>query len=1001
MSWRAIIIILGLTIITGRAYAWDSMCYVHPPGIGFPDADFAGTPCTPGPGTMRSADPDRPRSRWVGSLDEHRQIWEKARAMGGLPNDLSEVIRYRVYTSKNTITVDGDSVYSLVPVDFKTTRRVQTREITIGELAQIPDFAYGLWDWAVGAESCPLPGVSVNHEDCHDFTKYMGWLNSNHFNGQTGLFYIRAHGLAMARAAECLAMKTALAGQELRFGAYLRDCELEAQVIESMGQHHLHETLSAGHMWYRWGSPDFDDFPTKERIGRAGIVALTSGVMHGARGVLESKLPGWVDIPDAMCFPTEGVEIGWPGSPDRFPVVGDEFLQEVTSGSAYDVQYKRLYSCAVNSMREVYEASGQIHGALGPPDPDIEVRDPTAEECLGGLATNKAIKLGMSINAKIAGVPVSIPLNGLTAPGIVFAVEKTSGATVSKSLSNAYRHDLAGIAALAGLSAKIWPDDLDLAGGGLGPLVGVDPGDAYATKAPMAPYVDPELPWPATTDVVTPDAAARATSLARVFHRAHATDWCQQIDATYLGEVRDNVTDAGMDTEGQAAACEACAELAIRHLRVGTGPDEYDTSLEPLCHYLHPSPPPEMYIYQPNLSGASSASLARVWCGCAEDALVLTYAGIARVRFGPESAEHLPIAGVDEGFLALGSRPRDIATSAYRGALGVVTNFMDGTVSIVSLERGLEHEIDIDGDPSTTTEGAPAGITRISFGSSSGPRGVAVTPDGRYALVAVSGSETVAVIDLEDYDLCSLFPVGSDPDRDEVPDDVAITRDGTKAYVSLVGTSRQPGDSVAVLDMAGVLDCTTLGDEVTGYVTGLGGRPRPGALELHGASAYLAIAGRGNDHVIIVDTTTDTIVDLMPDDPTHHFFAAASIPSALVWDSAGTRVFYGHEGGVSDTRLDGYGTVRIGQIWDGWDTYDVGVRDSVRALLLSDDENWVYVGDAAGNLTVLSLDLWDGEPDHIRPPYEHTGGCLERESYAVPCSPTLELGSPIRAITRF
>ena len=50
-------------------------------------------------------------------------------------------------------------------------------------------------------------------------------------------------------------------------------------------------------------------------------------------------------------------------------------------------------------------------------------------------------------------------------------------------------------------------------------------------------------------------------------------------------------------------------EFAVRHLRVGT-PASYESSAEPLCHYLSGGP----YLYQPG--PGTPEALARTWCGC-------------------------------------------------------------------------------------------------------------------------------------------------------------------------------------------------------------------------------------------------------------------------------------------------------------------------------------------------------------------------------------------------
>src|SRR5262249_47108959 len=44
------------------------------------------------------------------------------------------------------------------------------------------------------------------------------------------------------------------------------------------------DAWASGHMWERWGSPDRADFPS---MTEALMVAITSGLIHGARAVLE------------------------------------------------------------------------------------------------------------------------------------------------------------------------------------------------------------------------------------------------------------------------------------------------------------------------------------------------------------------------------------------------------------------------------------------------------------------------------------------------------------------------------------------------------------------------------------------------------------------------------------------------------------------------------------------------------------------------------------------
>jgi hypothetical protein len=165
------------------------------------------------------------------------------------------------------------------------------------------------------------------------------------------------------------------------------------------------------------------------------------------------------------------------------------------------------------------------------------------------------------------------------------------------------------VVSLTRLMAKEHPEGTELADGRFGEFLGARPNGAYASGDALASYVDPSLPWPATPDAA-PQAGERAMALARVFHRGHAADWCRTTAVDGLAALRARASDVTLDAETRAAACEVCSELAVRHLRVGTSAASYDTSSEPVCHYLSGGP----YLYQPG--PGTPEGLARGWCGC-------------------------------------------------------------------------------------------------------------------------------------------------------------------------------------------------------------------------------------------------------------------------------------------------------------------------------------------------------------------------------------------------
>ena len=604
------VLVSALLLLSLPAAAWESVCYEQADTTKQPGEypQTGGSFCAPAGG------PNTARHRWVGRLDEHRRLWELTREKAGLPAGVSSTAQLRVFTSATPLNVDGQQLTSLLPVPFTETARVQVRSFTPGELAQLPDFSYALWDWATGHETCPLSGVGADATLCHDFASHMGPVNSNHFLPQAAGFYAHYHALALARAAQCKAMRDAVGGAE-RFSAYLRACELQALTLEAVGHHYLQDSWSMGHMWQRWGSPELSDFPSggQDPRDRAVLIALASGLLHGARGVLQ-RLPQWTsyDVNDALCAPHSSVEFVTPGG-ERYPAIGDDYLEllpPVGTGTTYSQQSERLFSCAVSGMRQVYAAAGENHGALGAPSAGLRTVDPTGPECFGQRATNRSMLTAAAVQFRLAGQQVSLGLDSRVVGQMVPTVAKQTGEVpVPAKLKNEFRLSMQRIVSLTRLIAKERPEGTELADGRFGDFLGAKPNREYTLSGVRASYVDPQLPWPRPAGA-QPAEQERATALARVFHRGHAAEWCQAFRTDGLEALRNRASDGALDATTRQAACEACSEFAVRHLRVGTGPASYDTSAEPLCHYLSTGP----YLYQPG-PGAPEA-LARAWCGC-------------------------------------------------------------------------------------------------------------------------------------------------------------------------------------------------------------------------------------------------------------------------------------------------------------------------------------------------------------------------------------------------
>jgi len=587
---------LALCVVSLPALAWESTCSKFGDKTLSPEALAAarGEPCTP------SSGPSTARERWVGTNDEHRQLFELTRAKAGLPPEVSATQNQLVFTADATVDINGTASPTLVPAPFEATQRLATRSWSVAEFAQLPDFSYALWDWASGHEVCPLAGASSLAE-CHDFAAHMGPVNSNHFVPQSRTSYAHYHRLALDRAAACRTMAMQVATQP-RFGPYVRACELEALALEAVGQHFLQDSWSMGHMWARWGSATLDDFPgdtVEEKRDRAVLTALVSGLFHGARSVLQT-LPAWTsyDVNDAMCAPWDDVRFMTPGG-DFSRGIGDNYLSLLSSAAPYTLQSSTFFQCAVSGVLEVYAASGEQHGAAQP-EPGFVSIDPTSEPCFGQRATNQAIAAGAAVNLKIVGLQSTIPIDARFVSFLLPKVARAQGkVAVSPRLRNEFRFQLQRTVTVARVRAKDAPDGTDLANGGWGPFLGVKQNGEY-DRAPD--YLDPAWPWPARDE--------HAQYLQRTFHQAHAAELCSSVTQATLDTLRARAHDGSLPATEQAAACTACTELAVRHVRIGTA-GSYDTSKEPLCSYLSTS---TFFLYAQTTGVTDAQGTATRWC---------------------------------------------------------------------------------------------------------------------------------------------------------------------------------------------------------------------------------------------------------------------------------------------------------------------------------------------------------------------------------------------------
>lgn len=180
-------------------------------------------------------------------------------------------------------------------------------------------------------------------------------------------------------------------------------------------------------------------------------------------------------------------------------------------------------------------------------------------------------------------------------------------------------------------------------------------------------------------------------------------------------------------------------------------------------------------------------------------------------------------------FLAIPSAPaRDPGTVAY-------VSTQDG-VSVIDLER-LEP------------------VKEINVGGK-GPRGMAITPDGKLLLTANQESSDVSVIDTTTFKVVRRIAIGKNPEF------MRIERDGGAVYVTYEpaapgGPPKKGGREEESATPAQVAVIDLQKGAVTSFL--MGGMETEG-IEFSPEGKYIAVANEGNDTVAVYDKLTGELV---------------------------------------------------------------------------------------------------------------------------------------------
>jgi len=248
------------------------------------------------------------------------------------------------------------------------------------------------------------------------------------------------------------------------------------------------------------------------------------------------------------------------------------------------------------------------------------------------------------------------------------------------------------------------------------------------------------------------------------------------------------------------------------------------------------------------------------------------------------------------------------AASAAGGApFCLVSNQNSNTVSL----------LDAAPTPPAVTNTIPVGAV---------PEGVAVTPDGRTAVVADAGDGTVTFLDTATGAAVGApVSVGSNPSR------VAVTPDGRLAYVTNIVSN-----TVSVID---------LGTRTVRATVPVGTSPSGVAVSPDGAFAY--VANFNDATVSAIDTATQTVTRVLP----------AGFGPTAVAVSSDSRTLYVADlifpRGLSVVDVAG-GTV-TSTLGTGLDPADIAIGPGDRFLALPDGAQALLIPTPPDPLTVIHV----------------------------------------------
>ncbi len=627
-----------VTVAASSAHAWNSTCVKAANGV-YRAGDAQAHICA---GNDDSTACSNSREQATGvRVGEHALLAAKGLNAAGLASLTTATLP--AYAATSTAFGNAPSATPGTPSTLGRASSNVRSMTTLPEFAEVPDASYGLADFLLGNEHCFARGAVSSDPakdtaaratadgaaTCHDFQSRMGSVNSTHFGTQARASYAHYHALALEVAKRCRTDSARLAAGDSFSTTVAKTCELEALALEVTGQHYLQDAWSSGHMWQRWGTPNFE--PTAEGRVRQQVVGMLSGLIHGWRSLAKDYfvLSYWQD--DQLCMPGfyanyapseeaahtgELVRYGFAASPARFAAGGDEYLLPCTAkdqserwavaspraDSPLRAQHRRLLTCSVRGIAEIYDAGPKTTGPRRTEDALVErgIASALDESCWGQRTTNQSLVLGSAVST----------LARLDDPALVtrWAIERlpwVASSVTNESIDDAtwaairdrLRIDFAAYGLAIRQAAALRPDGLDASELSRTPLLGFAANSKTASTSTSGSVGYLEKPtratWATTTSVAcTSDAQCasdaycegangsanagrcvnKEQAILRVFRNGEVSHWCAADTSADLAKLA-SACRSGANVD----ACTTCIDWVRPHAKSLRGPSACQT----------------------------------------------------------------------------------------------------------------------------------------------------------------------------------------------------------------------------------------------------------------------------------------------------------------------------------------------------------------------------------------------------------------------------------------